>query len=35
MEKIDVCAKMQKLVGELNKHTELYDAGMPTISDAE
>ena len=35
MEKIDVCAKMQKLVGELNKHTELYDAGKPTISDAE
>lgn len=35
MEKIDVCAKMQKLVGELNKHTELYDAGKPTISDTE
>lgn len=35
MEKLDVHKKMKYLVDELNKHTELYDAGRPIISDAE
>lgn len=35
MEKIDAYAKIKYLVNELNKHTELYDAGKPIISDKE
>ena len=35
MNKIDAYAKMKQFVDELNKHTELYDAGNPSISDAE
>ena len=35
MEKLDVHKKIKYLVDELNKHTELYDAGRPIISDAE
>lgn len=35
MEKLDAYTRMQQLVDKLNKHTELYDAGKPVISDAE
>ena len=35
MEKIDAYARIKYLVNELNKHTELYDAGRPIISDKE
>lgn len=35
MEKIDAYARIKYLVNELNKHTELYDAGEPIISDRE
>ena len=34
MEKLDAYTRMKQLVEELNKHTELYDAGHPVISDA-
>lgn len=33
MEKIDAYARIQYLVDKLNKHTELYDKGVPEISD--
>ena len=33
MEKLDAYTRMKQLVGELNKHTELYDLGRPVISD--
>ena len=35
MEKIDVYAKIKDLIEKLNKHTELYDKGIPEISDKE
>lgn len=35
MEKLDAYTRMKQLIEELNKHTELYDAGHPVISDAE
>ena len=35
MEKIDAYARINYLVNELNKHTELYDSGNPIISDKE
>lgn len=34
-EKFDVKARVEYLVSELNKHTELYDKGVPEISDKE
>lgn len=35
MEKFDAKARVEYLVAELNKHTELYDKGAPEISDKE
>ena len=35
MEKIDAKARVEYLVAELNRHTELYDKGIPEISDKE
>jgi DNA ligase (NAD+) len=35
MEKIDAYAKIEFLVGKLNRLTELYDKGIPEISDKE
>lgn len=35
MEKFDAKARVEYLVAELNKHTELYDKGTPEISDKE
>jgi len=35
MEKFDTKARVEYLVAELNKHTELYDKGTPEISDKE
>ena len=35
MEKLDVAAKMRKLIEYLNHHQDLYDAGTPQISDTE
>ena len=34
-EKFDAKARVEYLVSELNRHTELYDKGMPEISDKE
>jgi DNA ligase (NAD+) len=35
MEKIDAYARIKFLTKELNRHTELYDKGVPEISDKE
>lgn len=35
MEKFDAKARVEYLVAELNRHTELYDKGTPEISDKE
>lgn len=35
MEKFDAKARVEYLVAELNKHTELYDNGIPEISDKQ
>ena len=35
MNKIEACERIKLLVTELNKHTELYDAGNPIISDSQ
>ena len=35
MEKFDAKARVEFLVSELNRHTELYDKGIPEISDKE
>jgi DNA ligase (NAD+) len=35
MEKFDAEARVEYLVSELNRHTELYDKGIPEISDKE
>ena len=35
MEKFDAKARVEYLVSELNRHTELYDRGVPEISDKE
>lgn len=35
MEKFDAKARVEYLVSELNRHTELYDKGIPEISDKE
>ena len=35
MEKFDTKARVEYLVAELNRHTELYDKGTPEISDKE
>jgi DNA ligase (NAD+) len=35
MEKLDAYTRVKQLVDELNKHTELYDAGRPIISDTQ
>lgn len=35
MEKFDAKARVECLVSELNRHTELYDKGIPEISDKE
>ena len=35
MEKFDAKARVEYLVSELNRHTELYDKGVPEISDKE
>ena len=35
MDNFDIKAKVEYLVAELNRHTELYDNGVPEISDKE
>lgn len=35
MEKFDAKARVEYLVSELNRHTELYDKGIPEISDKQ
>ena len=35
MDKFDAKARVEYLVSELNRHTELYDIGVPEISDKE
>jgi DNA ligase (NAD+) len=35
MDKFDAKARVEYLVSELNRHTELYDKGIPEISDKE
>lgn len=35
MEKFDAKARIEYLVAELNRHTELYDKGIPEISDKQ